>query len=428
MKEAIAMTLLDRMHHPEKYWKIFIQWGLLGALMGILGGLLGAFFHHALSFVTSLRQGHPWVILLLPVGGLLTVGVYRVFRMRDNRGTNEIIDAILNEEPVNPLVAPVIFIATSITHFFGGSAGREGAALQLGGSVASTLGRALRLKENERTVLIMSGMSAVFAGLFGTPLTATLFTMEFASVGTIFSPALLPCYLAAFTASRVSASMGVHAETVMLDQAVRFTATTNWQVLVLAVAVGLLGIAMCCVLHECEHLVAKMFPNAWLRIAVGAAVVTVLTLLVGDQRYNGAGMDMALAAVDGEADWYDFILKLIFTAVTLSAGFKGGEIVPTFCIGATFGCTLGGLLGLDPGIAAALGLVGLFCSVTNSPITAIILSVEMFGSTNLYLFAFVCVIAFVLSGNWGLYASQIIQFSKARLVKKYTKDSKNALH
>ena len=421
------MAFLDELHHPEKYFRIFFKWGLLGLLMGILGGFLGAFFHHTLHFVTELRGAHPWLIFMLPVGGLLTVGLYRVFNMRNNRGTNEIIDAILNNEPVNPLITPVIFIATSITHLFGGSAGREGAALQLGGSVASKLGRILRLKEEERTVLIMSGMSAVFAGLFGTPLTATLFTMEFAAVGTIFSPALLPCYLAAFTASRVSEAMGVHAETVMLNEAVVFTATTNWQVLVLAVLIGVLGIVMCYLFHKTEHLAAKFFPNPWIRIAVGAVIVMVLTLLVGDQRYNGAGMDMALAAIGGHADWYSFLMKLLFTAVTLSAGFKGGEIVPTFCIGATFGCVLGGLLGLDPGTAAALGLVGLFCCVTNSPITALILSVEMFGSTNLYLFTFVCVIAFVISGNWGLYASQIIQFSKARMVRKELRESENGL-
>ena len=152
--------------------------------------------------------------------------------------------------------------------------------------------------------------------------------------------------------------------------------------------------------------------------AAAGAVIAVLTLLVGDQRYNGAGMDMALGAVGGKADWYDFLMKLLFTAVTLSAGFKGGEIVPTFCVGATFGCVLGGLLGLDPGIAAAMGLVGLFCGVTNSPIASIFLSIEMFGSANVYLFAFVCVITFVISGNWGLYASQRIRFSRSRLVKR----------
>lgn len=418
------MSFLEHLHHPEKYFKIFFKWGLLGLLMGLLGGAIGAGFHHALHFVTHVRGEHPWLIFLLPVGGLVTVGLYRLLKLRGNRGTNEIIDAVLNGESLKPAIAPGIFLATAMTHLCGGSAGREGAALQLGGSVASMLSRPLRLKDEERTVLIMSGMSAVFAGLFRTPLTATLFTMEFASVGTIFSPALLPCYLSAFTASSLASALGVHAETALLAEMVEFTATTNFRVLVLAVAIALMGIFMCYIFHQAEHLAKKFLPDPWVRIAVGGLAVMALTLLVGDHRYNGAGMDMALAAVGGHADWYDCLLKLLFTALTLAAGFKGGEIVPTFCIGATLGCVLGGVLGLDPGIAAALGLVGLFCCVTNSPIAAIILSVEMFGSANLYLFAFVCVIAFVLSGNWGLYASQIIQFSKARLVKKHTQENR----
>ena len=416
------MSFLEKFHHPEKYWKIFLKWSLIGVLMGGIGGVLGAVFHHVLHFVTHVRGENPWLIWLLPVAGLLTVGIYRIFKMRNNRGTNEIIDAILNDDPVNPMIAPVIFLATSVTHLFGGSAGREGAALQLGGSVASRLAKLMKLKENERTVMIMAGMSAVFAGLFGTPLTATLFCMEFESVGTIFTPALMPCYLAAFMASRVSAALGVHAETFFMNEAVPFTFTVNWQMLVLSVLVGVLGIAMCWTLHEAEHFAAKKLPNAWVRIALGGALITVLTLLVGDHRYNGAGMDMALKACGGEADWYDFLMKLLFTAVTLAAGFKGGEIVPTFCIGSTFGCLVGSLIGLDPGFAAALGLVGLFCCVTNSPIASILLSIEMFGGANVYLFAFTCVIAYVISGNWGLYASQYIRFSKARMVRKEGRD------
>ena len=412
------MTLLDRLNHPEKYGKVLLKWSLLGALMGTLGGFLGAFFHHALHFVTHLRGAHPWLIFLLPLGGLVSVAIYQLFRLRTNRGTNEIIDAILNGDSVNPLIAPVIFLATSVTHLFGGSAGREGAALQLGGATASLLSKVLHLKENERTVLIMAGMSAVFAGLFGTPLTATIFCMEFASVGTLFTPALLPCYLSAFTASHVSASFGVHAETFLLTEAVPFTFTVNWQVLVLSISVGILGILMCWFLHEAEHFAAHKIPNPWIRIVVGGAILAALTLLVGDHRYNGAGMDMALNAVAGNAHWFDFLMKLLFTAITLSAGFKGGEIVPTFCVGATFGCLLGGLMGLDPGFAAALALVGLFCCVTNSPVASIFLSIEMFGGTNVYLFAFVCVVAFVISGNWSLYGSQLIQFSKSRFVKR----------
>ena len=407
------MAWLDKLHHPEKYVKTFVKWALLGLLMGALGGVLGAVFHHALHFVTHLRENHSWLIFLLPVGGLATVGIYKWLLPGGNRGTNEIIDAVLEGREVNPLVAPVIFGSAAITHLFGGSAGREGAALQLGGATASLLGKLFRLKNDDRRVLIMSGMSAVFAGLFGTPLTAALFCMEFESVGTLFSPALLPCYLAAYVASLVSGALGVHPEVYPLETVMAVGAGEIGKIAVLAVLVSLLGITMCFVFHKAEHLAAHHIPNPWIRIAAGGAVITVLTLLVGDHRFNGAGMDMALKACVGEADWYSFALKMLFTAVTLAAGFKGGEIVPTFCIGATFGCVAGGLLGLDPGVCGALGLIGLFCCATNSPFASIVLSVEMFGAGYIHLFALICVICFVLSGHSGLYSSQIIQFSKA---------------
>lgn len=406
------MKWLAKLHHPEYYVKTFLKWFFLSLIVGITGGLLGAAFHHALHFVTHLRGENQWLILLLPVGGLLTVGIYNLLRMPKNRGTNEIIDAILEKKPVSPMVAPAVFLASAVTHLFGGSAGREGAALQIGGSVASKLGDLLRLKDHNRTILVTCGMSAVFAGLFGTPLTATIFCMEFVSVGTLFTPALLPCYLSAFFASRISSLLGVHAETFFLETAATLNLANIGGAVLLAVLVSVLGVAMCHVFHTAEHLAAHHLPNRCVRIALGGAVVTVLTLLVGDQRFNGAGMDMAMEALGGNADWYSFLLKMLFTAVTLAAGFKGGEIVPTFCIGATFGCVVGALLGLEPGIAAALGLIGLFCCATNSPLASIVLSVEMFGAANLYLFALVCVICFVLSGRSGLYASQIIEYEK----------------
>ena len=411
------MAWMNHTRQPRQYLTVFWKWGFLGILMGTLGGLLGALFHHALHFVTHLRLQNTWLIFLLPLGGLLTVWIYRVFGLHNNRGTNEIIDAVLDGHAVSPLVAPVIFLATANTHLFGGSAGREGAALQLGGSTASLLSKLFKLKDEDRKILVMSGMSAVFAGLFGTPLTACLFTMEFESIGTLFTPALLPCYLSAYTASRISALLGVHAEGLLLETSTVVTLGNVWKFAILAVLVSLLGITMCYVFHKAEHLAAHHLPNPWVRIAVGGCIVTVLTLLAGDHRFNGAGMDLALAAVAGQADWYSFLLKMLFTAVTLAAGFKGGEIVPTFCIGATFGCVLGGMLGLDPGICGALGLVGLFCCATNSPVASMVLSIEMFGGVNIHLFALVCVICFVLSGRSSLYSSQKLLFPKHESVQ-----------
>ena len=406
------MALTGKFSTLKTYVVSFFKWGLLGLLMGAWGGLLGAAFHHALHFVTHLRNHNTWLIFLLPAGGLLSVGIYHLFKQRSNRGTNQIIDAVLKGEEVSPLVAPTIFLATATTHLFGGSAGREGAALQIGGSIASLLAKILKLERRDRRILILCGMSAVFAGLFGTPLTAVLFCMEFVSVGTLFSPALLPGYLAAYTASRVSGLLGVHAEGLLLETAAAVTLSSVWRFALLAVLVSVVGILMCWVFHKAEHLAAHHVKNPWIRIFMGGVLIMVMTLLVGDHRYNGAGMDMALGAVEGNAQWFDFILKMLFTAVTLAAGFKGGEIVPTFCIGATFGCIVGGLLGLDPGLCGALGLIGLFCCATNSPFASIVLSIEMFGNANLHLFALVCVICFVLSGHSGLYASQRFVFRK----------------
>ena len=403
----------QKLHNSENYVKIFLKFGILGIVLGCMGGVVGAVFHHALHFVTHVRAENPWLIFLLPLAGLATVAVYHLPQLKKNRGTNEIIDAVLEGKHVSPLVAPAIFLSTAITHLFGGSAGREGAALQIGGSMASVLSKGLKLQGHERRVIIMAGMSAVFAGLFGTPLTAMLFCMEFETVGTLFSPALLPCFLAAYTATRISGLLGVHAETYLLETAVQLDLAALGRFAVLAVLIALLGIAMCWLFHNAEHFAKHHLPNPWIRIALGGAVVMGMTLLAGAHRFNGAGMDMALAAVAGQTDWYSFLVKMLFTAVTLAAGFKGGEIVPTFCIGATFGCLLGGFLGLEAGTAAAVGLVGLFCCVTNSPLASIVLSIEMFGGANLYLFSFVCVICFVLSGNSSLYASQIFLFNKS---------------
>ena len=407
------MTDFSKLSTPKSYIITFVKWGLFGLLMGVWGGLLGAAFHHALHFVTHLRESHTWLIFLLPVGGLLSVGIYTLFRQRSNRGTNEVIDAVLSGGDVSAYVSPTIFLASAVTHLFGGSAGREGAALQIGASNATLISRGLRLGRRDRRVMILCGMSAVFAGLFSTPLTATLFCMEFLSVGMLFSPALLPGYIAAYTASKVSGLLGVHAEGLLLETVTAVTLGNVWRFVILAVLVSLLGILMCWVFHKAEHLAQHHVKNPWIRIAIGGVLITGLTLLVGDHRYNGAGMAMALGAVEGHADWFDFILKMLFTALTLAAGFKGGEIVPTFCIGATFGCVAGSLLGLDAGICGALGLIGLFCCATNSPFASIVLSIEMFGGANVHLFALVCVICFVLSGHSGLYSSQMQIFHKA---------------
>lgn len=402
------------MKNTVKYLLLFLKWALFSLIMGTVGGLMGTFFHYTLHFVTEVRNTNKWLILLLPVGAVLTVLIYKVLKLSSNRGVNDIVDAISGNKTVSPLITPAIFIASALSHLFGASSGREGAALQIGGGLASFLGRLLRLKEAECRILIMCGTASVFAGLFGTPLTAAIFTLEFGCVGVILSPAVFPCCLSAFIASNISSCLGVHAETAVIGS-LQMNYTNLGKITILAVAVSILSVFVCECFHKTEHFASKLIPNKYIKGIIGAVIIICGTILVGDMRYSGTGMTMTLDAVGGSAEPYDFLLKIIFTAVTIAAGFKGGEIVPVFCIGATFGCFAGSILGLDAGICAAIGLVALFCCVTNSPIASVFLSVEMFGAENLHIFAIVCVICFALSGHSGLYSSQLNQYHKVTL-------------
>ncbi len=378
----------------------------LGLLIGVLGGAVGAAFARLLSFVTGVREGSPWMLLLLPIGGITTVLLYRISRMSDFGGTNEIIRGLDNKNSIRPIAAPLIFVSTAITHLFGGSAGREGAALQLGGAGASAVAGIFRLKDEERTVFIMSGMSAVFAGVFGTPLTAAVFMLEFRSNKKLFPLAILPCFISAISSKIISSFMGVTAETATLSEIASYNDYSLLRVLALTLGLALVAHLMCFTFHGLEHLAKKLISNPFIRVLIGSVVIVTLTAIVGDMRYNGSGMEMALGAVVGEADWFDFLLKMTFTAITLAAGLKGGEIVPTFCIGATFGCVFGSLLGLDGGFAACLGLIGLFCAVANSPVAAIFLGIELFGVSALPYYILVCLVLWPLSVNKGLFENR----------------------
>lgn len=381
----------------------------LGLLIGVVGGAVGATFAHLLSFVTHIREANSWIVLLLPLAGVVTVALYKLFRMGDYGGTNEIIKCLKGKRPIRAIAAPLIFVATAITHLFGGSAGREGAAIQLGGAGASALSNVFNLKDSDRTVFIISGMSAVFASVFGTPLTAAVFVLEFKSGKKDFFLAALPCLISAVVADKLSSLMGVAEEVVHLGRIAPFEVLTIAKIIALAIGLSVIGKVMCFVFHNSERLSKKLISNPFLRTVIGAVVIIVLTAVVGDMRYNGSGMEMALVAVEGKANWFDFIFKMVFTAITLAAGLKGGEIVPTFCIGATFGCVIGGFLGLDVGFAAALGLVGLFCCVTNSLVSAIFLGIEMFGLSALPYFILVCIVIWPLSARKGLFHNRFFE-------------------
>ena len=393
--------------------KTLLFWLILAGAVGIICGVAGGAFHLAVSGVTTVRRNHSWLLYLLPFAGLLIVWTYRVWGMENDSGTNQIIASVRSEERPPLKLAPLIFLSTVLTHLCGGSAGREGAALQIGGSLASGMGKLLRLDERSMQVMVMCGMSGLFSALFGTPLTAAVFSMEVVSVGVFHYSALFPGLLSAYAATGVTRLLGIEPEHYHLMGKPELGWLPMVKVGGLAIICALLSILFCVVMHNSFRLYKKYIPNQYYRVLVGGIVVVLFTLLEGSGDYNGAGGHIIEGALAGSvAVPWAFLLKMVFTALSLGAGFRGGEIVPTFFVGATFGCAVAPLLGLNPAFGAAIGMIAMFCGVVNCPLASILLSVELFGSEAILFFAMACALSYLLSGKFSLYSSQKIVYSK----------------
>ena len=396
--------------------RALFQWLGLAMLTGLACGLAGAAFAWCVAQVTGLRAAHPWLLLCMPLAGLLIAALYRGAHMENDSGTNQIIASVRGGERPPLRLAPLIFIGSVLTHLTGGSAGREGAALQIGGSISASFGRLLRLKKENVNTIIQCGMAGLFSALFGTPLTATVFALEVVDVGHLQYAALFPALLTALIANAIPRWLGLPGESYELLGLPELGPASLARCGALAVLAALVSIVFCLLMHETGHLYKKYIPNQYLRALAGAAFVIILTIAEGSGDFNGAGGNLIELAVEGEVrvPWA-FLLKMVFTALTLGAGFRGGEIVPSLAIGATFGCVMGPVLGLDPAFGAAIAMIAVFCGVVNCPISSVFLAIEMFGGEGikgLPFFALACALSFLLSGNHSLYSSQNIIFSK----------------
>jgi H+/Cl- antiporter ClcA len=376
-------------------------------------GAVGIAFSLSMSWATELRTIYSWLLYFLPLAGVLVVSLYYLFHDMHNQGTNLVISAIHSGEEVPLHMAPVMFLATVLTHLCGGSAGREGAALQIGASIGNQIGRLFRFNENDKRVMIMCGMSACFAALFGTPMAAAIFSMEVISVGVMYYAALVPCVIAAFVAHSLAAMCGVTWEFFPVTDLPAFTAQSACIIGVLAVLCAAVSVLFCEILHRTAHFFRDHVPNHYLRTILGGCIIIVLTLLVGNRDYNGAGMDIIARCFEtGEVFPLAFLLKMIFTAITLACCYKGGEIVPTFYVGATFGCLFAMITGFSPSLCIAVGMGSLFCGVTNSPIASLLICFELFGYDGMPYYLLAVALSYMLSGYHGLYSSQKILYSK----------------
>ncbi|MBQ1397720.1 MAG: chloride channel protein [Clostridia bacterium] len=396
------------------HFRTFVKWCLCAVLIGAVVGCVGTLFHYLIKLsAETFALSHFRMVWLLPLVGVVIVASYKCCGMDNDKGTNMILVSVRSEEKPPIFTAPLIFLSTVLTHLAGGSAGREGAAIQMGGGIGYQVGRLLRLDEKDQKLIIMCGMSAAFSALFGTPVTAAIFSMEVISVGAMYYSALVPSVISALVGYCIAIRLGVEKTFFELSFIPSITIPSVVRVTVLAVLCGLLSIVFCIVMHGTGKLLKKAYPNKYIKILLCSALLINLTYLVGNADYNGAGMALINDAVlSGHTLPQAFALKLLFTAITLGAGFRGGEIVPSFVVGATFGCLVAPVLGISGSFAAAVGMIAVFCGVTNCPITSIILSVEMFGPKGLIFFAVAVATSYMLSGYYGLYMGQKILYSK----------------
>ena len=396
------------------YIKAILKWTVLSVIIGFAAGLAGTLFHMSVEWVTHLRGANTWIIYLMPVAAVFIAFAYSLFKKYGRLDTNRIIEGVNDGSKIPKIILPLIFVCASISHLVGASVGREGAALQLGGSAAGFVSSAFRLERRERRIAAMSGMSAAFAALFGTPVTAAVFALEVASVGVMRYTALFPCVLSAYVAFLISGFLGVEATMFSLP-ALEINLSEMCLALVLAVVCALLSRVFCSTIHHTEKISKKYMPNAYIRALTCSLAVVLLTLVVGTYDYNGAGMHIVEGALSGGVRPEAFALKLIFTSLSIAAGFKGGEIVPAFFVGSTFGCVAASLVGFDASIGAAIGFVALFCGAVNCPVASLVLALEVFGERYIMLFALVCALSYMLSGKEGLYHSQKVLFLKTEI-------------
>lgn len=398
----------DRAVKIFQVYKNLLILGLLGIPIGLVVGGIDAVFGRVLLAITDFRNGHPMQLIpFLAFAGALIAFAYLKFGGKSSKGMNLIFEVGHGEEEVIPLrLIPFIISGTWITHLFGGSAGREGVAVQIGATFSHWIGRKIPLK-NSSHIFLVTGMAAGFAGLFGTPIAAVFFAMEVLTAGALEYQALLPAVTAAFTASAAAQFLGLEKFTFALTGKMDLVFSDMWRFLLLGILFGVVGGAFAWTLKYMKNILASHWKQPVIRIFTMGLILSVLLLLLYKGRYAGLGTNLIHASFYGEEILsYDWILKFLLTVLTLAAGFQGGEVTPLFSIGASLGVVAGPILGVPSEIAAALGYAGVFGSATNTFLAPVLIGTEVFGSAYLPHFFLVCAFAYLFNLNKSIYSLQ----------------------
>ena len=389
------------------------RWIPISAVVGILAGSASALLLASLNFATDVRESHKWIILLLAPVGVLVGLMYHYLGRSVEAGNNLLLEEIHDPKSVIPFrMTPLILLGTFLTHLFGGSAGREGTALQTGASLADQLTRPLRLVPRDRRILLMAGISAGFGSVFGTPLAGAIFGIEVLAIGRLSYEALAPCMIAAFVGDLVTHAWGVHHTIYRVTSVPQMNIKGILAAMAAGVAFGLVGMAFAKVTHAIAHFVRRRIAFAPLRPAVGGVLVSAAVFALGTTKYIGLGIPTIVASFDHKLPIYDWAAKFLFTAVTLGSGFKGGEVTPLFYIGSTLGNALSGILPLPSSLLAGMGFVAVFAGAANTPVASTLMAVELFGAEAGAYAAIACVISYLFSGHSSIYQAQRVGKSK----------------
>ena len=387
-----------------------LKWLLLSLIVAILAGTASAFFLFALDKVTAWREAHGWIIWLLPVAGFVVAWIYLKLGKEVEAGNNMIIDEIHDPKKVIPLrMAPLILGATITSHLFGASVGREGTAVQMGAALADQLTPIFRMDKEARRLLIMTGISAGFASVFGTPLAGAIFGLEVLMIGRMRYDAILPCFFAAIAGEQVGKLWGLQHMHYAVSAVPEITLLTLAATLVAGIIFGLVGMLFARSVHGLGDLMKKHVSYAPWRPVIGGIVVAVAVWALGSQRYIGLGIPVISEAFNQPLPIWDAIGKMAFTIVSLGSSFKGGEVTPLFYIGATLGNALAPLLQLPFSTLAALGFVAVFAGASNTPIASTVMAIELFGPAIGPYAGIACVVSYLFSGHTGIYRAQRMQ-------------------
>lgn len=397
-----------------------VKWISISLIAGAFIGSASALLLVSLDLATNYRETHLWIIGLLPLGGLIIGLMYHYWGRDVENGNNYLIEEIHSPRHVRIpfIMAPLAYLGTVITHLFGGSAGREGTAVQMGGAIGDQFSRLFRLKDEDRKTMIIISLGAGFASVFGTPLAGAVFALEVAIIGRMRYESILPCFLAAVFANYACSLWGVSHTHYHISVVPTLNLSNIFWVVLVGILCGLSAMLFSKMAHCWSSLAKRKVKYPPLRPFLGGIILVFTIWMMGTTKYIGLGVPTIVEAFSVQQEWYVFLLKILLTTFTIGVGFKGGEVTPLFFIGATLGSALFGIIPLPMGFLAGICFVAVFSGAANTPITCTLMGIELFGAEPGIYIALACIVAYLFSGNTGIYGSQMIGSPKHVLYKK----------